>query len=173
MNIIQNATIIPYPLTDDGIIPNSPLPLLVYQGAIDKSAADPAATFETIFAQNNWPHSWRNGIYPFHHYHSTAHEVLGIAKGTADVQMGGPNGVHLTVNPGDVIIIPAGVGHKNLGASSDLLVIGSYPTGQSPDLFRESNAEHQKALRNIPQVPLPSSDPIYGTDGPMIQHWKK
>ena len=171
MTTIHNATIRPYSLADDGIIPNSPLPLLIYQSAI--KATDLASAFEATFAQNNWPHSWRNSIYAFHHYHSTAHEVLGIAEGTADVQMGGPNGVQLTVNPGDVVIIPAGVGHKNLSASPDLLVIGSYPTGQSPDLFRESKSEHQEALQNIPRVPLPTADPVYGADGPMLRHWKR
>ncbi|HMN85705.1 MAG TPA: hypothetical protein PKA74_06930, partial [Bauldia sp.] len=74
---------------DDGDIPNSRLPLILYARAIDPAAGDPAEAFEALFAANGWPPAWRNGIYGFHHYHSTAHEVLGIARGSAEVRFGG------------------------------------------------------------------------------------
>ncbi|MGA1197385.1 MAG: cupin domain-containing protein, partial [Candidatus Latescibacterota bacterium] len=132
MQTIRDVETTTYYLKDDGVIPNSPNPLLVYPGAIDVDR-NGAMTIERIFAANTWDRSWRNGIYSFHHYHSTAHEVLGIAKGYAKVQMGGPHGVTFSIQAGDVMVIPAGVGHKNLGASADLLVIGSYPPGPSWD----------------------------------------
>ena len=136
------------------MVPNSVFPLIVYQiyaRTVTTRKNDPARAFEQVFAANRWSRSWRNGIYPFHHYHATAHEVLGIAQGSARVCMGGEQGVRLTIGPGDVMVIPAGVGHKNLGASSDLLVVGAYPDGQHPDLCRESAREHEHALEKYPQ----------------------
>ncbi len=94
---------------DDGSIPNSTLPLLVYRNAVP---ADPAA-IERIFAANGWPPAWRNGVHPFHHFHSSAHEVLGVARGEASVLFGGPDGTVLPVQAGDVVVVPAGVAHCN------------------------------------------------------------
>ena len=83
---------------DDGAIPNNPaLPLLVYPGALNLLGGDPAAKCEAVFAANDWGGCWRNGIYPFPHYHSTAHEVLGICRGEVRVRLGGDVGIELTV----------------------------------------------------------------------------
>jgi uncharacterized protein YjlB len=158
---------------DDGAIPNNPrLPLLVYPGAVALSGADPAAAFEKIFAANGWSGSWRNGIYPFPHYHSTAHEVLGIARGEAKVRFGGATGIVLAVHAGDVVVIPAGVGHQNLGASGDLLVVGAYPPGPDWDLCTGKPGERPRVLGNIAAVPLPPADPLFGEDGPLTLHWR-
>jgi len=160
-------------LKDDGRIPNNPLlPLLVYAGALQLPEPDPAAACERIFSANGWGSGWRNGIYSFHHYHSTAHEVLAIARGSARVQFGGESGPLIDVQPGDVVLIPAGVGHKNLGASRDLLVVGAYPTGQRWDLCRGTADERPWVLENIARVPLPTADPIYGKKGPLTTHWQ-
>ena len=157
---------------DDGTIPNNPtLPLLVYPGALNLPEDDPAAACETVFEANGWGGSWRNGIYPFAHYHSTAHEVLGICRGEAKVRFGGNTGIALTVRAGDVVVIPAGVGHHNLGASADLLVVGAYPRGQRWDLRRGLAEERPQVLDNIARVPLPAADPMYGANGPLVQHW--
>lgn len=162
----------PYFLKDDGLIPNNKLPLLVYQSALILTGSDPAAIAEAIFASNHWGGSWRNGIYPFHHYHSTAHEVLAICRGSARVKLGGEQGITLEVQPGDVVLIPAGGGHKNLGASADLLVVGAYPPGQTWDLCRGRPDEYERALENIARVPLPTTDPVFGEQGPLIDRWK-
>jgi len=159
-------------LADDGRIPNNPrLPLLLYGGALQLPERNPAATCEQLFAANGWGSGWRNGIYSFHHYHSTAHEVLAIANGTARVHFGGENGPIVAVKPGDVVVIPAGVGHKNLGASRDLLVVGAYPPGQRWDLCRGTPDERPWALENIARVPLPKTDPVYGKGGPLSSQW--
>jgi uncharacterized protein YjlB len=113
---------------DDGIVPNNPiLPLVLYRGALG-SEGDLAARCEDMFEANGWPGAWRNGIYGHHHYHSTAHEVLGIARGSARVRLGGESGATVELRAGDVVVIPAGFAHKRESASGDLLVIGSYPT---------------------------------------------
>ena len=156
---------------DDGDVPNSPLPLIVYHDAIDARAGDTAAGFEAMFQQNGWGGSWRNGIYPFHHYHSNAHEVLGIAAGTAEVRFGGEQGRTLTVRAGDAVLIPAGVGHKRLSASDDLLVVGAYPGGQHADLMREGVEDKAGVRRRVSGVALPDRDPVGGSDGPMAAHW--
>src|SRR5258708_33602236 len=99
-----------YGLADDGVIPNNAaLPLIVYRGALPPSG-DVARQFETLFARNGWSGGWRNGIFPYHHYHSNAHEVLGIASGQARVRFGGDNGESVDVRKGDVGVGPAGGG---------------------------------------------------------------
>src|SRR6201995_3522034 len=118
---------------DDGAIPNSRLPLLVYRDAVP---ADPAA-IERLFAANRWPPAWRDGVHPFHHFHSSAHEALGVARGEATVLFGGPGGQVLAVQAGDVVVVPAGVAHCNQSQSSDLLIVGAYPDNANhPDLRR-------------------------------------
>ncbi len=161
-----------YRFADDGAIPNNPaLPCLVYPGALALPKEDPAAACEAVFAANQWGGLWRNGIFTYHHYHSDAHEALAIARGSAQVRFGGEQGETLTVRAGDVVVIPAGVGHKNLTASADLLVVGGYPSGQSPDLQRGAHTERPDVIQNIAQVPLPSADPVYGESGPLMSAW--
>lgn len=154
---------------DDGRIPNSSLPVLVYHG-VDGVAAG-AASCEELFAGNGWGGSWRDGIFPFHHFHSTAHEVLGIAAGSAAVVLGGPSGTRFEVAPGDVLVLPAGTGHCNAGSSADLLVVGAYPRGQTWDLRRGDPAEHDEVVANIARVERPDADPVLGADGPLIELW--
>src|SRR5262245_32148079 len=95
-----------FTFADDGGIPNSALPVLVYRGALASEAG--AAAHEDLFAGNGWLGAWRDGIYPFHHFHSTAHEVLGIAAGTANVVLGGAQGSRFELTAGDVVVLPAG-----------------------------------------------------------------
>src|ERR1700733_15833698 len=95
-----------FTFADDGAIPNSKLPLLVYRNAVP---ADPAA-IERIFTANRWPAAWRDQVHPFHHFHSDAHEVLGVASGEAQVRFGGPAGGALPERVGDGEVVSAGMG---------------------------------------------------------------
>lgn len=157
---------------DDGRIPNHPtLPMIVYKGVLRLDARDPAGTAEQLFARNGWQGMWRNGIFDFHHYHSNAHEVLAICRGQATVRFGGEAGETLVVEAGDVALLPAGTGHKRLSPSGDLLVVGAYPPGQTPDLCRGELGERPQALATIQAVPLPAQDPVYGTTGPRFAYW--
>src|SRR2546430_14899448 len=171
-NIPNAPKIEEYFFTDDGRVPNNPrLPLIVYRGALETGARC-AADCEKLFADNGWSGGWRNGIYAHHHYHSTAHEVLGIAAGSVRVRLGGEAGKMVELHAGDVVVIPAGVAHKNEGASPDLVVVGAYPGGKSPDM-RSPGAQHrERARRNVREVPLPASDPVYGKPGPLIERWR-
>ena len=120
---------------DDGLVPNSPLPVLRYRLAIDLAGAEPEQTIENLFGANGWGGFWRNGIYDYLHYHATVHEALGIARGHAHVRLGGDHGDEVELNAGDVVILPAGTGHQCLSASEDFS--DSVPAGsvisQEPD----------------------------------------
>ena len=160
---------------DDGSIPNNPLlPFLVYRGAIDLSGTpDPEQVIEKTFARHGWGDMWRNGIYPYAHYHSRIHEALGIARGRAKVRFGGAAGAVLELAAGDVAVLPAGTGHQGLWAAPELCVIGAYPNSGKYDLCRGSKAEHAAALISIPTVPLPDTDPVLGRDGPLTRLWRE
>jgi uncharacterized protein YjlB len=158
---------------DDGAVPNNRLPFLVYRGAIDPRGRDVAGAIEKAFRRNGWGHGlWHNGIFPFVHYHSQIHEVLGIAAGRARVRFGGAKGEELEVEAGDVAVLPAGTGHQRLSSTPDLLVIGAYPPDGHYDLCRGTSAEHARARETIPRVPLPQSDPLFGADGPLTKLWR-
>jgi uncharacterized protein YjlB len=154
---------------DDGGIPNSRLPVLIYH---ELDAAHEAAACERLFDSNGWAPDWRDGIFSFHHFHSIAHEVLGIVAGTATVKLGGPSGRSFGIGQGDVLVLPAGTGHCNEGSSSDLLVVGAYPDGMPWDLCRGDPAEHDEAVANIEKVPLPGADPVEGSHGTLTELWR-
>lgn len=158
---------------DDGSVPNNPrLPFLLYRRGIDVSGTpDPEDVVEKVFQDNGWGDLWRNGIYPYVHYHSMIHEGIGVARGRANVRFGGAKGREIEIVQGDVCVLPAGTGHQCLWASPDLVVIGAYPKTGRYDLCRGSKAEHAKAIVSIPKVPLPETDPLYGADGPLRRLW--
>jgi uncharacterized protein YjlB len=160
-------------LLDDGIFPNnSRLPLIAYREVLNLPQSDPASVIESLFTANHWPNAWRNGIFGYHHYHSTAHEALGVFSGTAQVQLGGESGLTLEITRGDVLIIPAGVAHKNMGASRDFRLVGAYPQGQRPDTRYGEPGERPQADHNIAAVPVPARAPLYGADGALLKLWK-
>lgn len=157
---------------DDSVIPNSKYPLVIYQQAFDAKGNKGADWLEDTFAANNWTNSWRWGVYPFHHYHSNTHEVLGVFKGNALLHMGGEKGEKLKVNAGDIIVIPAGVGHKCLEHTDDFTVVGAYPNGLSPDLMKGNDGERPAADKNIARVELPVTDPLSGKKSGILSLWK-
>jgi uncharacterized protein YjlB len=132
---------------DAGGIPNSRLPVLLYHEVDGAREADDC---KKLFARNVWLGAWVDGIYPFHHFHSTAHEVLGVVAGSAAVVLGGPSGRRFEVRRGDVLVLPAGTGHCNAGSSDHLLVVGAYPKGMRWDLRR---ATRPSGMRSSPTSP--------------------
>lgn len=149
-------------------LPNNPrLPLLIYRGVL-ALAGDAAGRCEALFAGHGWCGAWRNGIFSYDHFHESMHEVLGIVRGRARVRFGGDGGLEAEVEAGDVVVIPAGVGHRNLGASGDFLVIGAYPGGGYPDTSTKAGPD---ADTQVSRVPVPDSDPVYGRAGPLVERW--
>jgi uncharacterized protein YjlB len=159
---------------DDGAIPNNPrLPFLLYRNGMDLAGTpNPEEVIEKTFNRHGWGDMWRNGIFPYVHYHSMIHEALGIARGRARVRFGGDKGEEIELIPGDVVVLPAGTGHQGLWSAPELMVIGAYPKSGKYDLCRGSKAEHGKAIETIPNVPLPNTDPVHGENGPLMKLWQ-
>ncbi len=152
---------------DDGRFPNSRLPVIIYRQALSEPSAE---RFEALFDFNGWPSQWRAGVYDYDHYHSTAHECLGVASGRARLQLGGPQGRAFDVAAGDVLLLPAGIAHRCLGAE-DFLVVGAYPPGQDWDVLTGEGGERPEADSRIGKVPLPRTDPVGGQRGPVTEKW--
>lgn len=166
--------VIPHRLAASGNIPNHPRwPLLIYPGAVAIAGADPAAAFEALFDRNRWPAAWRNGVYPYHHFHCNAHEALGVYSGEVTVQFGGEDGVTVTARPGDVIVLPAGTGHKKLASRGSLGIVGAYPAGQHPDMCTPLLSNARRSAEAIERVAVPECDPVYGATGPLLTHWPR
>ena len=158
---------------DDGLVPNNPMPFLVYKGAVTLDTAHPERTIEGLFGTHGWGDMWRNGVYDYLHYHATVHEALGVARGQARVRFGGDHGREFQIAAGDVAILPAGTGHQCLSASPDFSVVGAYPPGAKMQITRPTPENHAQALKTIPQVKLPETDPVMGVDGPLVRLWKQ
>ena len=168
MRLSEAAGILAAVIPDDGRFPNSTLPLLVYPQGLAEMSQDP----EAVIARNAWGGTWRNGVYPYHHYHSTAHEFLAVVGGSASILFGGVNGIRVEAQAGDCIVIPAGVAHKLISKAAGFLVVGGYPEGQTWDICLGKPGERPDADRRISKVPLPASDPIQGKGGALERLWK-
>jgi len=159
-------------LAGDGSVPNNPrLPVLHYPAALDPGGGDLAARFEQLFDAHGWPAAWRNGIFAHHHFHTTAHEALGIYSGTVTVRLGGEHGRDVVLAPGDAVVLPAGVGHCRLRCDGRLGVVGAYPDGQSPDLCTPDPRRYAARVAAVARVPMPGADPLFGRDGPLLRDW--
>lgn len=158
---------------DDGSTPNNgELPLVILRGTGAEDHDDPAAWYERRFSTHDWGSTWRWTVYPYHHYHSTNHEVLGVSQGAARLMLGGEAGEEFQVGVGDVIIIPAGVAHKRLDSSEDFQVVGAYPGGHEPDLIASGEGDITAARQRIAGMVIPELDPVYGMNGPLLKYWK-
>jgi len=172
---------------------NGALPLILYRAAVEFGDREPEAVLEEIFWGNAWADGFRDGTFPFHHYHSAAHEVVGIARGTAVLQFGGPDGPHIDVAAGDACVIPAGVVHRRIDDAPGYSVVGAYPHHQLPDCCVLSQADAEAAgvhpdaaelevkvigeaqlaavKTRIAATVLPITDPVSGSSGPITELW--
>jgi uncharacterized protein YjlB len=146
-------------------VPNNTLPVLLYRGVLAANAADKARLFRKRFKENGWAGLWTDSIYDYTHFHSNAHEVLGVAEGRVSIRLAGDNGSVFRLNAGDMLILPAGVGHRRVSDDEGLKVIGAYPRGQS-------HYDIKRRGRRVPKVALPLTDPFYGEEGPLLRTWR-
>ncbi|THF74498.1 cupin domain-containing protein [Cohnella fermenti] len=154
---------------EDRAAPNNPvLPVILYEGAFKGNAS----RIEGVFNRHEWLNSWKGGVYEYHHYHTNAHEALGVVQGRAILRLGGENGHDVELRAGDVLALPAGTGHKRISASADFQVVGAYPRGMKWNLWTSEDGERLLALAEIARVPLPDTDPVHGADGPLLDYWR-
>jgi len=161
-----------YFVKDDGIFPNNRLPIIHYPKIAKLPKLFPAAAVKKLFQSNNWKNNWKQGIYTYHHYHSTTHEVLGVCKGETLLLLGGEKGITLLIQEGDVLIIPAGVAHMNLGEENDVTCVGGYPDGRDYDMNYGKPEERPRTDHNIISIPLPETDPVLGKKSNLFAMWK-
>jgi uncharacterized protein YjlB len=154
-----------------GGVPNNPLPLIIWPRVVPEEE-EIAAWFEKTFEENGWPPAWRYPIFPYTHYHPNTHELLGVAEGWAEVLFGGDSGRMVTLRAGDAVLIPAGVGHRQVSASEDFMVVGAYPRGMSPETLRDEPAKLKMAQEQVKKVPLPTQDPFTGKEGALTEIWQ-
>ena len=170
----DSPRVIAHLVAASGSVPNHPRwPLLVYPGVVALAGADPARAFEELFDRNDWPAAWRNGIYPFHHFHCDAHEALGVYSGEVTAQFGGDDGHrdHRAARRRD----RAACGHGAQEAlvarhAGDRRRLSGRPA--VPTCARRSSSNLKRQAAAIARVPLPQRDPVYGADGPLFSHWK-
>ena len=169
-----NPHIISFVLSANRYFPNNKLPVIIYKKVLQlpdqKNKA--AEIAQKLLVRNGWSNSWKNGIYDFHHYHSNTHECLIICMGWASVVLGGPMGKRLKIKRGDVIVLPAGAGHKCTRHSDDFLCVGAYPQGKDYDINKGTQEEYKKALPRISKLSIPKQDPISGKNGFLKTFWK-
>jgi uncharacterized protein YjlB len=170
---INKVTPREYFVESDAVFPNSSLPILHYANALEVPKLFGGVALKKLFEDNNWKNNWRQGIYTYHHYHSITHEVLGVCKGETLLMLGGERGITLYVEQGDVLVIPAGVAHMNLGKENDVTVVGAYPDGADYDMNYGKPGERPKADNNIANTPLPKKDPVFGNNGPLLKRWNR
>jgi uncharacterized protein YjlB len=134
-------------------IPNHPtFAVLLYRGV--------GGDLRSLIAGHGWGGSWVDGVFDFHHFHSTSHEVLGVLAGSATLELGGPQGRSFEVSEGDVVVLPAGTGHRRATARDGFTVTGAYPAGQEDyDLLRRAD---DAARERIARLPAPEEDPVGG-----------
>lgn len=147
---------------DDGFIPNSKFLLRIYQTAVKAKTDSPENIVERTVVlkralKNNWKWSWGWKVYKTPHYHSNVHELLVVIAGWARLKFGGRfDNEIIDVQPGDAIVIPAGVGHQALHCSKDFHVYGFYQKDAPDyDMCRGLKREREKAIENIKKLGRP------------------
>lgn len=143
----------------EGMPNNGRFPLVVYRGALAGEARTPEGC-QALFRRNGWQGTWVNGVFPWWHYHLRSHEVLGCVAGGARIGFGGDQGVVAEVEAGDVVVIPAGVGHKRLAQQPGFVVVGGYPPGQDGTVSTPDEVPLEAAIREVAAVPVPETDPV-------------
>ncbi|PVY82438.1 cupin domain-containing protein [Pantoea ananatis] len=152
-------------------VPNNPLPLIIWPRVVPEDEENIATWFEETFEKNGWPPDWRDQLFPYMHYHPNTHELLGVAEGWAEVLFGGDSGRMITLRAGDALLIPAGVGHRQVSASEDFLAVGAYPEGLKPEILRDEIGQLKLSQEKVKKVPLPKRDPFTGKAGAMTEIW--
>ena len=148
-------------MKDDGTYPNNEdYPTLIYKNAFHGSETDGRQLL--LANKNDWTEPWVWGIFSFHHYHTKAWELLLCVCGSASVQVGGDTGPTVKIEKGDLLLVPPGVAHKQLGEESGFSLPGSYPTfgfDGRIDTCRGKPTDEER--RRIQECYVPKIDPLF------------
>ncbi|KAF2762210.1 cupin domain-containing protein [Pseudovirgaria hyperparasitica] len=156
------------------LIPNTSIqhkPVLIYHSCFQNasaSAIEAHLTRITVVAPQ-----WRYTMYSQTHYHSTTHEVLCIVHGKAKLCFGGednPGRVEPVVQKGDVVVVPAGVGHRLMkDLDGGFQMVGSYPSDAKVwDMCYGKEGEEEK-VDGIRGLGWFERDPVFGDEGPVLR----
>ncbi|KAL6245693.1 hypothetical protein RBB50_007692 [Rhinocladiella similis] len=153
-------------------IPNTSIqgkPLLIYHSVFPSASTSQIKSH--LQAVGVVSPQWEYTMFTETHFHSTTHEVLSIASGSAKCCFGGEQNegrFEPVLEKGDVVIVPAGVGHRLLEDYGGFQMVGSYPIGKSWDMCYGREGEEGK-VRAIKDLGWFEKDPIYGEDGPSLK----
>jgi uncharacterized protein YjlB len=75
-----------------GGIPNSALPAVILRTSLPESARDGDDAC-ALLRRNGWSGNWLYGVYDFWHFHTRGHEVLACVAGSAELGLGGEQGI--------------------------------------------------------------------------------
>lgn len=168
--MMNKVDIINYFFENDGDIPNNILPVVIYKNVLQHVVQK---DLEVLFCQNGWGNNWHDIILMEDHFHSNTHEVLGLKSGQARLKLGGANGKIVNLETGDIIILPAGVGHYSVDNSLEYQFVGGYPNGADWNLkFSLKKEDGPSVLAEIASIPLPDKDPVFGDNGLLFEYWK-
>jgi uncharacterized protein YjlB len=156
---------------EDGITPNNTLPVIVYRDVLKSDKIKSDTSLKILFESNKWTNNWADIIMTENHYHSTTHEVIGVNKGQVTLKISGKEGRVFTIKSGDVILIPAGVGHFSLSNETSYEAIGGYPNGAEWDVIFDEVDKYGEAIERINQLSIPKTDPVFGVKGYLFKYW--
>ncbi|KAJ5752865.1 hypothetical protein N7520_009782 [Penicillium odoratum] len=153
-------------------IPNTSIqhkPVMIYHGAFNATPVDLERRLKAVGVVGP---QWTYTMYTLTHFHSTTHEVLGVVAGRARLCFGGegnPERFEPVVQHGDLIIVPAGVGHRLLTDEGEepFEMVGSYPHNKEWDMCYGQAGEESK-VQGIQDVAWFDRDPLYGDHGPAL-----
>ncbi|WWC60682.1 uncharacterized protein I303_103258 [Kwoniella dejecticola CBS 10117] len=152
-----------------------PFPFMIYHSVFPSSTSSvSASSIEAHLRKVGIVEpAWRYTMYTQHHYHSTVDEVLVVYSGAARLCFGGgpanPDKVEVDASVGDVMIVPAGVGHGLLEDKGGFGMVGSYPKGSGNwDMCTGQKGEKENQWEIIKNLEWLKGDPIYGDEGPVV-----
>ena len=153
-------------------IPNTSIqgkPLMIYHGAFASASASQIEAHLNSIAQVT--PQWRYTMYSDTHFHSTTHEVLVISSGHAKCCFGhedNPHRVEAVLDKGDVVVIPAGVGHRLIQDYGGFQMVGSYPSSSAGWDMCYGRVGEEDKVKAISDLTWFGRDPVYGDDGPSL-----
>ncbi|KAH8647193.1 hypothetical protein BX600DRAFT_518478 [Xylariales sp. PMI_506] len=138
-------------LPPTSFVPNNVFPVIVYRHVFPQPFSEESTT--EFLQANKWEKKGFWPAVPTHHFHQNTHECYGVVRGTSSMLLGrgqldGPAGGRLiSLAPGDVIVIPAGVSHMNVDFTDDYRYVGVYPIG-SPK-WRSERCDNPEILEAL------------------------